>query len=92
MKYMVERVRAHVGYVTSNAMTLVHTAVLSGSLDMVKFVVRNTPIPMHLAVSSDGTSVLHIAAGELKYHNLIIAAVNRETVNLDAQHASEVLL
>ena len=45
-------------------MNIVHAAVVSGDYKMAKYILKKTKEDMHIAETSTGATVLHIAAGK----------------------------
>lgn len=64
-QHLVGRCKADTNYEAMNGMNIVHAAVSSGVPKVVQFAMSKTPAKMHLAQTSTGSSVLHIAAGDM---------------------------
>ena len=63
-RYLLERCKAGTTGQTENKMNLIHAAVASGDLNMVKYILSKTKEHMHIQETATGATVLHIAAGE----------------------------
>jgi len=62
-QYLVERCKADKSIRTRNGMNLLHSAIASGSLSVVKYVYSKTKNTIHVGTTATGATVLHIATG-----------------------------
>ena len=62
-QYLIEKCKADRSKVTENQMNVVHAAVVSGDAKTIKYILTKTKNHQHVAKTSTGATVLHIATG-----------------------------